>query len=314
MGPEELAGLLTADLPSVEVDRLRTSPLGMMAGIVRSHVVTGAGRGVGRAIAERLLSDGDAVVVLEQDPDGVVWVAGHPAGPRVVAVTGSADDLATAERAADAAEDAGILSGWVNNAAIFRDATLHTDAPDHIVSLISANLAPVLVGSAVAVLRFRAKRTPGAIVNVSSHQAQRAVRGALPYATAKAAIEGLTRAAAVDYGPDGIRVNAVALGSITTDRYEALLDGQDPAVAGRTRSKMAEIHPLGRVGLPGRSRTPSPTCCPTVRVSSAAPSFRLTAHELLAARIPRRSSSARDEQRCDQDKDLSTAEQFQELS
>ena len=250
MGPEELAGLLTADLPSVEVDRLRTSPLGMMAGIVRSHVVTGAGRGVGRAIAERLLSDGDAVVVLEQDPDGVAWVAGHPAGPRVVAVTGSADDLATAERAADAAEDAGILSGWVNNAAIFRDATLHTDAPDDIVSLISANLAPVLVGSAVAVLRFRAKRTPGAIVNVSSHQAQRAVRGALPYATAKAAIEGLTRAAAVDYGPDGIRVNAVALGSITTDRYEALLDGQDPAVAGRTRSKMAEIHPLGRVGLP----------------------------------------------------------------
>jgi hypothetical protein len=43
-------------------------------------------------------------------------------------VTGSADDLATAERAADAAEDAGILSGWVNNAAIFRDAALHTDA------------------------------------------------------------------------------------------------------------------------------------------------------------------------------------------
>ena len=89
----------------------------MMTGVVRSHVVTGAGRGVGRAIAERLLSDGDAVVVLERDPDGVAWVAGHPAGPRVVAVTGSADDLATAERAADAAEDSGVLSGWVNNMA-----------------------------------------------------------------------------------------------------------------------------------------------------------------------------------------------------
>ena len=165
-------------------------------------------------------------------------------------MTGSADDLATAERAADAAEDSGVLSGWVNNAAIFRDAALHTDAPADIVGLISANLAPVVVGSAVAVRRFRASRTPGAIVNVSSHQAQRAVRGALPYATAKAAIEGLTRAAAVDYGPDGIRVNAVALGSITTDRYEALLDGQDPAVAERSRGDMAEIHPLGRVGLP----------------------------------------------------------------
>ena len=71
----------------------------MMTGVVRSHVVTGAGRGVGRAIAERLLSDGDAVVVLERDPDGVAWVAGHRAGPRVVAVTGSADDPATATSA-----------------------------------------------------------------------------------------------------------------------------------------------------------------------------------------------------------------------
>ena len=222
----------------------------MMDSLVRSHVVTGAGRGVGRAIAERLLSDGDAVVVLERDPDGVAWVAAHPAGSRLVAMTGSADDLPAAERAADAAEGVGVLSGWVNNAAVFRDAALHADAPDDIVRLISANLAPVLVGSSVAVRRFRANRTSGAIVNVSSHQAQRAVRGALPYATAKAAIEGLTRAAAVDYGSDGIRVNAVALGSITTDRYEALLAGQDPDLAELTRREMAEIHPLGRVGLP----------------------------------------------------------------
>src|SRR5919198_406807 len=71
----------------------------------------------------------------------------------------------------------------------------------------------------------------GAIVNVSSHQARRAVRGALPYATAKAAIEGLTRALAVDYGPRGIRVNAVALGSIATERYQAFLDEQAPAAA-----------------------------------------------------------------------------------
>ena len=57
-------------------------------------------------------------------------------------------------------------------------------------------------------------------MNLSSHQAQRPVRGALPYATAKAAIEGLTKAVAVDHGPDGIRTNAVALGTIATARYE----------------------------------------------------------------------------------------------
>jgi NAD(P)-dependent dehydrogenase (short-subunit alcohol dehydrogenase family) len=85
------------------------------------------------------------------------------------------------------------------------------------------------------------------VVNVSSHQAQRAVRGALPYATAKAAIEGLTRAAAVDYGPDGIRVNAVALGSIDTARYRAFVSADHSGGSGVER-QMAELHPLGRVG------------------------------------------------------------------
>lgn len=218
--------------------------------MTRSHVVTGAGRGIGRAIAERLLRDGDAVVVLERDPDEVGWVERHPAGRRIAAVTGSAADPEVAERAADAAQERAPLRGWVNNAAVFRDAALHTDPPEEIVALIQANLTPAVVGTAVAVRRFRAAGAGGSIVNVSSHQAQRAVRGALPYATAKAALEGLTRAAAVDHGPDGIRVNAVALGSITTDRYEALLREQGPEVTAHTERQMAAIHPLGRVGLP----------------------------------------------------------------
>ena len=86
------------------------------------------------------------------------------------------------------------------------------------------------------------------IVNVSSHQAQRAVRGALPYATAKAAVEGLTRAAAVDHGPDGIRVNAVALGSIRTARYDELLAARPAEESDAIQAQMAALHPLGRVG------------------------------------------------------------------
>lgn len=215
-----------------------------------SHVVTGAGRGIGRAVAEKLLAGGDAVVVLERDPAALGWVGSHPAGSRIAAVTGDADDPAVAGRAADLAQDMGPLAGWVNNAAVFRDAALHSAPPAEIVALITANLAPAVVGTAVAVRRFRAQGTPGSIVNVSSHQAGRAVRGALPYATAKAAVEGLTRAAAVDHGPDGIRVNAVALGSVTTDRYQAFLDDRGAEAAARTRREMAEIHPLGRVGRP----------------------------------------------------------------
>lgn len=163
-------------------------------------------------------------------------------------MTGSAADERVAEAAAERAEMAAPLAGWVNNAALFRDSALHTAAPTAVMDLIGANLGPVVTGCAVAVRRFLAAGQGGSIVNVSSHQAQRAVRGALPYATAKAAIEGLTRAAAVDYGAERIRVNAVALGSIDTERYQALLAGQDPQAARRTEREMAELHPLGRVG------------------------------------------------------------------
>jgi NAD(P)-dependent dehydrogenase (short-subunit alcohol dehydrogenase family) len=154
-----------------------------------------------------------------------------------------------AERAADLAEAAAPLAGWVNNAAVFRDASLHADPPGTVLELIGLNLVPVVVGCATAVRRFL-DAGGGAIVNVSSHQARRAVPGALPYATAKAAVEGLTRALAVDYGPRGVRVNAVALGSIDTERYQALLTAQDPAEAERTRTEMGRLHPLGRVGRP----------------------------------------------------------------
>ena len=212
----------------------------------RSFVVTGGGRGVGRAVVERLLRDG-SVVVLELDPGAVAWINDHPNRDRLAAVVGSAADASVAEEAADAARQLGTLVGWVNNAAVFRDASLHDD-PATVIALIEANLAPVVVGCATAVNRFRTAGTAGSIVNVSSHQAQRAVRGALPYATAKAAIEGLTRAAAVDHGSDGIRVNAVALGSISTPRYESFLAALDPDDAAATEREMARIHPLGRVG------------------------------------------------------------------
>lgn len=209
-------------------------------------VVTGGGRGIGRGIVERLLADGTAVVVLERDGAAASW-PGQVEG--AVTVAGDAADADAVARSVDAAAGLGRLTGWVNNAAVFGDPP--DDAPGPaVLEAVTANLAPAVVGSVAAAARFRADRTAGAIVNISSHQAQRAVRGAAPYATAKAAVEGLTRALAVDHGPYGVRVNAVALGSITTSRYEALLAGLDPADADRNRRDMARLHPLGRVGTP----------------------------------------------------------------
>ena len=219
----------------------------------RSFVVTGGGRGIGRAIVERLLEDAEdnAVGAIELDPDSLAWVDGHPAGPRVIPTVGDASDEAVAEKAADLAEGAGTLSGWVNNAAVFRDASVHSDGARAVLDAIASNLDPTVVGCGCAIRRFLTAGTGGAIVNVSSHQAQRAVRGALPYATAKAAVEGLTRALAVDYGPRGIRINAVALGSITTERYEEFLASREPEEASRIEREMSLLHPVGRVGRPG---------------------------------------------------------------
>ncbi|HEY3867205.1 MAG TPA: SDR family oxidoreductase [Actinocrinis sp.] len=188
------------------------------------------------------------MVAIDLDPESLAWTRGHPAGSRVAAVAGDASDEALAARAADLAEAAGTLTGWVNNAALFRDASVHSSPTSEVLDLITLNLAPALIGCSTAVRRFLAAGTGGAIVNVSSHQARQAVPGCLPYVTAKAAIEGLTRALAVEYGARGIRVNAVALGSIATERYADFLGRQSPEDAARIEREMGLIHPVGRVG------------------------------------------------------------------
>ena len=227
-------------------DRLSGSQDGAMPKNV--YVVTGAGRGVGRAICERLLRDGHGVVAVDVDDESLAWVTSGRDRPMAAAIPGDAADEALARSAADTASQLGMLSGWVNNAAIFDDLSIETAGAHEIAVAIHANLNPALVGSSVAAKTWLARQQPGSIVNVSSHQAQRAVRGALAYSTAKAAIEGLTRALAVDLGPSGIRVNAVALGSISTQRYESYLAALPDTDRALVDKQMARLHPLGRVG------------------------------------------------------------------
>ncbi|MEU4239706.1 SDR family oxidoreductase [Actinoplanes sp. NPDC026619] len=222
----------------------------MNVDLTDSYVVTGGGRGVGRAIVERLVVAGAAVAIVEFDPGALDWLADHPAADRLVPIIGDAADERVAAEAAGAAAKLAPLRGWVNNAAIFRDAWLHETPAREVIGLIGRNLDPVVVGCAAAIRHFLAAGAGGAVVNVSSHQAQRAVRGAFAYATAKSAIEGVTRALAVDYGPSGVRVNAVALGSIATDRSDAHLAALDAVERDRFAREISLLQPVGRMGRP----------------------------------------------------------------
>lgn len=212
-----------------------------------AYVVTGGGTGIGKAVTERLLADGaEAVVVIERDAAAAGRMEGRP---RLAVVAGDAADERVAERAADSAREMAPLAGWVNNAAALgKAASFHETPVRALVDQVALNLALALVGCGTAVRRFLAQGGGGAIVNVSSHQAVRAVPGCTPYVTAKAGVEGLTRALAVEYGRHGIRVNAVAPGSVGTERYAEFLARQDAGEAARIDGEMARLHPLGRVG------------------------------------------------------------------
>ena len=111
---------------------------------MKAYVVTGGARGVGRAIAERL-SDGGRVVTV--DLHGPADVVGDAGDDEVLA---RAVELAGPE-----------LAGWVNNAALFRDAALHEVASSELVALIAANLAPAVAGARAAVRAYLANGVAG---------------------------------------------------------------------------------------------------------------------------------------------------------
>ncbi|HVB09948.1 MAG TPA: SDR family oxidoreductase [Bacillota bacterium] len=202
----------------------------------RRALVTGGGRGIGRAIAQRLTAAGASVAIGYRADAGAASAAG------AFAVQGDTSDPASARAmVAEAAERLGGLDILVNNAGILvRRPLLETSADDW-----QRTLA-VNVGGYFHVAQAAAARMAegGCIVNISSANAHRPSAGAGAYAVSKAAVTMLTRQLALELAPRGIRVNEVCPGLIETD-----LNRADLARADYRAARLQRI-PLNRIGTP----------------------------------------------------------------
>ena len=212
----------------------------------RVAIITGSGSGLGRVLAHRFAAEGAAVVVadvVEQDATTVAdEISG--AGGRSLAQTTDVTNAADVEAMVGAAREAfGSVEILVNNAAKATDAdflNVSEEAWDE-------DVAIALKGSFLcsqAVLGDMTENRSGVILNISSVNAL-AYFGNEAYSAAKAGILNLTRSLAVRYGPFGVRVNAIAPGTLRTPAWEQRRQ-KDPDVFDR----VAKWYPLGRIGEP----------------------------------------------------------------
>jgi NAD(P)-dependent dehydrogenase (short-subunit alcohol dehydrogenase family) len=212
--------------------------------------VTGAGSGIGRGIAVGLASAGARVVVNDLVEDGLdeTLELVAAAGSEGVASIGDVRRREDVQRLVDdAAASFGGLDVMVANAAVGLYADLEVMTEDEIDRILDVNLKGALTCAQLAIPALRA-RGGGSIVFVSSVQAYETLRGCVVYGAAKAGLVVAARALAVEVGEHGIRVNAIAPGTIDTPMLQRDLDGMNTADAGGFLERVRAANALGRIG------------------------------------------------------------------
>jgi 3-oxoacyl-[acyl-carrier protein] reductase len=203
----------------------------------KTALVTGASRGIGRAIASELAAGGAAVVIgYRSGRDEAEALAAELGGRAVQA------DVSNAEDARRLVEEAGDLDILVNNAGLTRDGLLARMSDDDWRAVIETNLSSVFY-TCRAVCRPMMKKRAGAIVNVSSIVGVHGNWGQTNYAASKAGIIGFTKSLAKELGSRNVRANVVAPGYVKTRLTDVLPEEATAAMLANT--------PLGRLGEPG---------------------------------------------------------------
>ncbi|HLU45199.1 MAG TPA: 3-oxoacyl-ACP reductase FabG [Natronosporangium sp.] len=216
----------------------------------RVAIVTGGARGIGAAIVSRLAADGMAVAVVDLDEAAAAATAAEitAAGGRAV---GIGADVGDAAQVTDAVERVVATLGpptvLVNNAGVIRDNLLFKMTEDDWDTIMRVHLRGAFLFSRAAQAHMVEAKW-GRIVNMSSRSAQ-GNRGQANYAAAKAGLQGFTKTLAIELGPFGITVNAVAPGFIVTDMTRATAErlGMD---FDAFQEKVAQETPARRVGRP----------------------------------------------------------------
>jgi len=202
----------------------------------KTALVTGASRGIGRAIASELAAAGASVVIGYRSGKDEAEALASELGARAVQA-----DVSNAEEAARLVADAGDLDILVNNAGLTRDGLLARMSDEDWRTVIDTNLSSVFY-TCRAVCRPMMKKRAGAIVNVSSIVGVHGNWGQTNYAASKAGIIGFTKSLARELGSRNVRANVVAPGYVKTQLTDVLPEEATAAMLQNT--------PLGRLGEP----------------------------------------------------------------
>jgi len=206
----------------------------------KTALVTGGGRGIGRAIVELLAGEGCDVTFLYRgnaDAAAAVVAAAKDAGHAVSAVQADVRDLAACTQAVDAVADRnGRIDLLVNNAGVIRDNQLAAMSDEDVDAVLDTNVGGVFNMTRAVVPHMIVQRA-GCIVNLSSVAGEKGGRGQTNYAASKGAIDAFTRALAVELAPRRIRVNAVAPGVIETEMSQDVRDMAGDEVKSRILMK-----------------------------------------------------------------------------